>query len=240
MGTGRLRASQRGRLRTSRRAARGAAGGGRRARTARQVRDAVYAAEQDQARGGRARQHGGAQPAVTRPGPPAARSPPRPPAVAADGAERCVALGCCAVRGFRVVRCFRDQCCFSGECGHDAALDGVRHRRFWRRRQHRGHRGELVVHRRTVGTARHVRREPPGPAAAGEPCPVLSERRRVRVPLAGHPPPPSGETVSAAAWFPDSPRKCARNGSSRARPRAHRLFTVPSETARITATSATG
>src|SRR5215475_3439079 len=35
-------------------------------------------------------------------------------------------------------------------------------------------------------------------------------------------------------------RRWARYGSSRARPRAHRLFTVPTEMPRISATSATG
>ncbi len=60
------------------------------------------------------------------------------------------------------------------------------------------------------------------------------------------PPPCAGRTSGAADRFrPGRPgaepgRRWASRGSSRARPRAHRLFTVPCDTPRISAASATG
>src|SRR5262249_11856130 len=158
------------------------------------------------------------------------------------------------------------------------ALDLMGHGRGGHRREHRADRVEPLAHRRALGAADHVRREPPATETADQPRAILRQRLRVGVPLPAHPPPPcSGETPSAAGWFPAAaespctgwfpaaaespctgwfpaagepprtgepcmgePRRCERYGSSRARPRAHRLFTVPWDTPSITATSATG
>jgi hypothetical protein len=53
-----------------------------------------------------------------------------------------------------------------GERGGYPVLDLVRHDRCGHRRQHRADRVELLAHRRALGAAGHVRREPPATEAA--------------------------------------------------------------------------
>src|SRR6202012_4594602 len=92
----------------------------------------------------------------------------------------------------------------------------------------------------TALAARQVRVYPGGTFAADQSRAELSQDVRVdvhRVTL--HPSPPCrGEALpvavgfpeipsSAPGWAPRPPRRCSRWGSSRARPRAHRLLTVP-------------
>src|SRR5262249_62102006 len=101
---------------------------------------------------------------------------------------------------------------------------------------------------RPLRVARASQRRPPPPPAA-EPPPVAAP------PPAGEPPPaalrfravgPGGPAeggtcpMPAACAAAGDPRRCASRGRSRARPREHRLLTVPSEPPSTPAAPPTG
>ena len=124
--------------------------------------------------------------------------------------------------------------------GAERGVQPGRHRGRHRRRRHvaelAGHLGQRGERGGALRAAGQVGGDPCGPAAAELPLGVQRQGLRVHVPTHDWSSPSAGgETRGTPGWF----RRCASCGSSRARPRAHRLFTVPGETPRISAVSAT-